>query len=168
MSEEEVVVDADILSMFAKVDAVDMLESLLGSEQMVMTPAIRDEIAAPLQYGYGFPQRLLGRVSVVSLTDQARQIYEQIWTAGSPLGEGELEAIAFCKSEGAFFATNDQIAQDYAQDQGVKVLSLQTLLREMWSSGMYSKAQVRELLEHIKIADYLILSVKVEAEIFGE
>ncbi|MFO7917076.1 MAG: hypothetical protein R6V13_03225 [Anaerolineae bacterium] len=49
MSEEEVVVDADILSMFAKVDAVDMLESLLGSEQMVMTPAIRDEIAAPLQ-----------------------------------------------------------------------------------------------------------------------
>jgi len=50
--------------MFAKADALDRLESLLGRERMVITPAIRDEIAAPLQYGCAFPRKVLGRVPV--------------------------------------------------------------------------------------------------------
>lgn len=168
MSGKKVVVDTDILSMFAKVDAVDVLESLLEKKRMVMTSAIRNEIAAPLQYGYTFPRRVLGRVPVASLSEQVQQEYEQLWSAGSPLGKGELEAIAFCKTEGALFATNDHAARDYAQGQGVKALSLQTLLREMWLSGMRNKAQVRELLERIKVADYLTVPLEVEAEIFGE
>ena len=168
VSGKKVVVDTDILSMFAKVDAVDVLESLLGKKRMVMTPAIRDEIAVPLQYGYTFPRRVLDRVPVASLSEQVQQEYEQLWFVGSPLGKGELEAIAFCKTEGALFATNDHAARDYAQGQGVKALSLQVLLREMWLSGVRNKAQVRELLERIKVADYLTVPLEVEAEIFGE
>ena len=34
-----VVVDADILSMFAKVEAVDVLQELWGKERVMMTPA---------------------------------------------------------------------------------------------------------------------------------
>jgi hypothetical protein len=49
----------------------------------------------------------------------------------------------------------------------VKVLSLQALLREMWVK-LYSKVQVRELLERIKVADYLTVPLEVEAEIFGD
>lgn len=168
MSEKKVVVDTDILSMFAKVDAVGALENLLGRERMAMTPAIRDEIAAPLQYGYAFPRRVLGRVPVAFLTEQAQQEYEQLWSVGSSLGKGEQEAIAFCKAEEALFATNDHAARDYAQGHGVKVISLQALLREMWVSGLYSKVQVRELLERIKVADYLTVPLEVESEIFGD
>ena len=86
--------------MFAKADALDRLESLLGRERMVITPAIRDEIAAPLQYGCAFPRKVLGRVPVVFLTDEAQEEYGQLRTAGSSLGKGEQEAIAFCKTEG--------------------------------------------------------------------
>ena len=49
-----VILEADILSMFAKVDAVDVFGELLGRERVAMTPAIRDEISVPLQYGYTF------------------------------------------------------------------------------------------------------------------
>jgi predicted nucleic acid-binding protein len=65
-------------------------------------------------------------------------------------------------------ATNDHTARDYAQGQGVKVISLQALLREMWVSGLYSKVQVREFLERIKVADYLTVPLEVESEIFGD
>jgi len=168
VSRRRVVVDTDILSMFAKADALDALASLLGRDRLVITPAIRDEIAAPLQYGYAFPHKVLDRVPVVFLTDAAQEEYGQLWTAGSSLGKGEQEAIAFCKTEGALFATNDQIARNYARAQGVSVLSLQALLRQMWESGAQSRTQVRELLEQIKIADYLTVPIEVEAEIFAE
>jgi hypothetical protein len=38
----------------------------------------------------------------------------------------------------------------------------------MWLSEIHTKAQVRELLEHIKVADYLMVPLEVEAEIFRE
>jgi len=84
------------------------------------------------------------------------------------LGKGELEAIAICRVEGALFATNDSTARRFAQDQSVQVISLQAILRGLWQSGLRSKAEVTELLERIKRADYLEVPPKVEMEIFGE
>ena len=84
------------------------------------------------------------------------------------MGRGELEAIALCKAEGAVFATNDLIARKSAQEQGVQVMSLQAILRGLWASGVYSKSEVRALLERIKQTDRLDVPLEVELEIFGE
>ena len=132
-----------------------------------MTPAIHDEIAAPLQYGYTFPTQVLTQVPVVPLTTQVWQEYERLWTLRSSLGKGELEAIAFCTVEGALFVTNDTVAQKFARGHGVQVITLQALLRGLWLSGTQSKTEVRTLLECIKEADALEVPPEVEAEIFG-
>ena len=66
----KVVIDTDILSMFAKAAAVDVLAELLGPRRLVMTPAIHDEITAPLQYGYTYPTAVLTQVPVAALTEQ--------------------------------------------------------------------------------------------------
>ncbi|MEA1998294.1 MAG: hypothetical protein U9N61_03065, partial [Euryarchaeota archaeon] len=44
------------LNMFAKIDAVDVIKCLFD-EKVVMTPKIRDEISAPIEYEYTFPIR---------------------------------------------------------------------------------------------------------------
>jgi predicted nucleic acid-binding protein len=167
MSGQRVIIDTDILSMFAKVDAVDVLEEFLGTG-VVMTPAIRDEISIPLQYGYTFPTSVLSRISVAPLRGRAWQEYERLRTIVSSLGKGELEAIAICRAEGALFATNDSTARRFAQGQGVQVISLQAILRGLWQSGMRSKMEVNGLLKRIKQADYLEVPPEVEMEIFGE
>ena len=165
----KVIIDTDILSMFAKVGAVDVLEGLLGKGRVAMTPAIRDEISIPMEYGYTFPGEVLSRIPVVPLTAQVLEEYERSWTTmGYSLGKGELEAIAFCRVAGALFATNDSAARKFAQDQNVQVVSLQAILRGLWVSGMRSKAEVKELLEHIKKADYLKVPPEVEVEIFED
>jgi hypothetical protein len=79
-----------------------------------------------------------------------------------------LEAIAFCGTEGALFATNDHTAQRLARSRDVQVISLQAILRGLWVSGMRSKADVRDLLDRIEGADNLEVSVEVEREIFGD
>lgn len=169
MTGMKVIIDTDILSMFAKVGAVDVLEGFLEKGRVAMTPAIRDEISIPMQYGYTFPGEVLSRIPVVPLTEQVWREYERLWaTMGFSLGKGELEAIAFCRVEGALFATNDSAARKFAQDQNVQVVSLQAILRGLWVSGMRSKAEVKELLEHIKKADYLKVPPEVEVEIFED
>ncbi len=46
-----IVFDTDVLSMFAKIDAIDLLKQLFG-KRGVITPKIRDEISVPMEYGY--------------------------------------------------------------------------------------------------------------------
>jgi hypothetical protein len=47
VSGTKIVIDTDILSMFAKAGAMHILGTFLGQGRMVMTPAIHDEITAP-------------------------------------------------------------------------------------------------------------------------
>jgi predicted nucleic acid-binding protein len=164
----KIVINTDILSMFAKAAAVDVLGEFLGHRRLVMTPAIHDEITAPLQYGYTYPTAVLAQIPVVPLTEQTWQEYERLWALRSSLGKGELQAIAFCKAEGALFATNNRVARRFAHEQGVQVLTLQAIMRGLWLSGVRSKAEVRGLLERIKEADTLEVPPEVEREIFGD
>ncbi len=162
------VLDTDILSMFAKAEALGWLGELLGWENLVMTPAIRDEIAVPLRYGYAFPKEVLSQIVVIPLTERALREYERLWMSYPSLGRGELEAIALCKTTEAIFVTNDRVARKIAQNQGVETISLQTVLRALWVSKIASKAEVRALLERLKIVDHLDVPSEVEREIFSE
>lgn len=96
-----VVVDTDILSMFAKAEALVLLGCLFGRNRLAATPAIRAEVAVPLQYGYAFPLQALAETAIAPLPDRAWLAHERLQTAGAALGRGELEAIAFCKTESA-------------------------------------------------------------------
>ncbi len=60
-----IIVDTDILSMFAKAEALHVLMEFVGSDHIGMTPAISDEISVPLQYGYSFPLQVLSQIPVV-------------------------------------------------------------------------------------------------------
>lgn len=154
--------------MFAKVSAVQVLAAFFGPGRLSMTPAIHDEITAPLHYGYTYPTEVLTQIPVVVLTEQTWREYERLWSLRSSLGKGELQAIAFCKVERALFATNDGAARRFARAQGVQVVTLQALLRGLWTSGAHSREEVRLLLERIKEADALEVAAEVEREIFGD
>ncbi len=55
--------------MFAKIDAIDLLNLLFG-DGIVMTPRVRDEISAPLDYGYTFPLKVISTIRTVTLSNE--------------------------------------------------------------------------------------------------
>ncbi|NLY05132.1 MAG: hypothetical protein GXZ17_03270 [Candidatus Atribacteria bacterium] len=152
--------------MFAKVDEIGTLSHLFD-EKIAVTPKIRDEISAPLEYGYSFPLKVLSRVKTVPLSKEALEEYER-FQHNFTLGKGELEAIAYCKKEGAVFATNDIKAREFAKREGVFVISLQAILKTLWKKNIKSKEEVREMLAKIKEADNLAVSREAERDIFEE
>lgn len=161
-----IVIDTDILSMFAKVDAIDILKRLF-KDRIVITLKIRDEISIPLEYGYTFPLNVISKIKTVPLTSSALKEYERLsenWT----LGKGELEAISYCKTENGIFLTNDKKARDIAKSEGVRVISLQAVLRALWKAGIVTKEETKRLLERVKEVDNLYISPESEAEIFRE
>jgi len=161
-----VVFDTDILSMFAKIDAIYLLKRLFN-EKVVITSKIRDEISVPLEYGYTFPLKVISTIRTVPLTNHVLEEYVRLQENLS-LGKGELEAIAYCKTEKCIFATNDIKAREFAKSEGVFVISLQAILRALWKKKISSKKEIKRILERIKEADSLAVSRDVEKAIFDE
>jgi len=158
-----VIVNTDILSIFAKIDAINLLNLLFGGK-IAMTSRIRDEILVPLTYGYAFP-RNVSTVETVSLTNKALEEYLR-FQENVTLGRGELEAIAYCKAEKCIFVTNDTKARKFAEAEGVSVVSFQALLKALWKKKLKTKKEVREILNNIIETDNLAVSREVEKVIF--
>jgi len=51
--------DTDILSLFAKAGAIDLLLRLLRVERLAITQGVFTELTVPLEYGYRFPHSYL-------------------------------------------------------------------------------------------------------------
>jgi predicted nucleic acid-binding protein len=152
--------------MFAKINEIDLL-MLLFNEKAVMTPGIRDEIVAPLAYGYTFPLAGIGTIRTVPLTEKALENYVR-FQINTRLGRGELEGIAYCKAEKSFFAANDTRARRFAENQGVSVISFQTILRSLWKRELKTREEVWEILQEIMKNDGLMVTREVEKQIFSE
>ena len=89
-----IVFDTDILSMFAKIDEVYLLKQLFG-DKAVMTPKVRDEISAPLEYGYTFPLKVLSTIKTVPLSEEAIEEYVRFqWSLNLEKGNLKLLLIA--------------------------------------------------------------------------
>jgi len=52
-----IIVDSDVIIMFAKAESIELLLNLFDDE-VYLTPKIRDEILIPKEYGYEFPERV--------------------------------------------------------------------------------------------------------------
>jgi len=72
-----IILDTDILSIFAKSGEMPLLLELFGND-MGMTPAIMQEVAAPIDYGYEFPLSVINTIKSVQMSNEAITDYHII------------------------------------------------------------------------------------------
>lgn len=64
--------------------------------------------------------------------------------------------------------TNDIKAREFAKNEGVFTISLQSILKSLWKSKIKSKKEIKKILESIKREDNLAVRKEIEREIFEE
>ena len=82
-----IIFDTHILSMFAKVDAINLLKHLFG-EKILITPKIRDEISTPLEYGYTFPLKVISTIPQ-PLDALTQRLYDGFYRKQDSLKRGD-------------------------------------------------------------------------------
>jgi len=60
--------DTDILSIFAKVNALALLREILGCDRLPITTGVFNEIVIPLEYGYDFPRGIMAVADTVLMS----------------------------------------------------------------------------------------------------
>lgn len=144
--------DADILSTFAKINRLGLIKRLFGT--IYITPMIKEELLAPLEYGYKFPLQILNDSIVILPTEGELSLYSNFRTK---LGKGEAEAISIAQARKLLFVTNDKVAQEIAKENGVSIISMQAILKASLENHFLLQTELFEVIKDMRFQDGLII-----------
>ena len=152
-----VILDADIVSAFAKIECLELLLDLLSKHPVFITPRIFEELSVPLDYGYIFPLDIFSRLDVLYPTEDENGAYQEMLVTNRSLGRGELEAISICKSRSCVFSSMDRAALRFAESVDVEILELHSILLALWKSGRKSKDEVKAIIRELEDKDNTLI-----------
>src|SRR5260370_14283854 len=141
-----ILADTNVLSTFARVDALPLLWELFPDRAVGVTPAIFREVLEAVAQGCTWLAELPalvkgGRIQLVSPTSAEVLAAEGL---ADSLGRGEREAIALCQAHGWAFLTNDRRARSYCREGGDAVFDLAGLLPAGLVSKLRSEKDLQE------------------------
>ena len=152
--------DTDILSTFAKADAIQYLETLFSNACLLITPEVYSELKVPKEYGYDFPDAIFNsnRFELVQLTDEEVDEFKSNLFGIRSIHSGELETITIAMNRGYIFCSKDAKALDYAVTHGVEVLYFHTILKALWKFDVLTQGKVETLMDTMEQVDNMIIS----------
>ncbi len=139
-------------SVFARIERLELLKSLLSKHRVVITPEIYEELITSLDYGYAFPLDIFRYFEVLYPSEEERKEYQKLLIEKRTLRREGLEAICICRHRGYTFSSRDNAALRFAEENCVETLE-HSIRRSLWDSGMRSKDDVRGLMTEIEKGD---------------
>ncbi|HEY68399.1 MAG TPA: hypothetical protein G4N97_09040 [Thermoflexia bacterium] len=143
--------DTNILSVFARLDRLELLFQVLDAP-LAVSPNVRREVRDGLALGYESLRPAVeliesGQLQVVSIGDAEREFLARIPFRPE---KGEADSLAWCLANAGTFVTNDKRAARRASDLGVHIVRQRDILRRLWVRGVLSVGQVRALLAEME------------------
>lgn len=158
------VLDCDILSTFAKVNKIGLLEKLFP--ELLMPYAVYVELTAAQSMGFDFPERVF-ESKVKLTTPKPNELTDfEIFVKMPQVHHGESEGMSIAKNRNAVFLTNDRKAVQICEEKEIMVLDLKDILRQIARENLADKEEMQCILEDIENMENTI--IKEKEEIFEE
>jgi len=147
----QVVLDADFLSAFLKIERLSIVRDFFGLDLVFTPPAVYREISVT---------DLLPRLTATSWIEVREPDAEKVKDLGgdkafAKLGSGEREAIALCMELGdAVLLMNDNRARQVAVRLGIRVFSVPAFLLAYKNSGLVDREQIADLVTSLEERDF--------------
>ena len=154
-----ILLDTDVLSAFAKISGLELMNDLFSGEEMLITNGVYEELVYIRESGYAFVDQIFSFVRNTPMNEAELDMYHS-FLKRTNLGKGELQCIAVCIVRGHPFITNDRKARNFASAKGVVTWDIPDILKALWMTGIKSKEDVASLMELLERKDLMVIKNK--------
>ena len=109
-----ILLDTDVLSAFAKISGLELLNELFSSDELLITNGVYEELAYIRESGYNFVDRILGFVRNTPMNKEELDVYHS-FLKRTNLGKGELQCIAVSHRAGLSIHHKRQKGKEFRQ-----------------------------------------------------
>lgn len=149
------VLDCDILSTFAKINKIELLEKLFSG--LLMPYAVYVELTNAKSIGFNFPDRIFeSRIELTILKPEELKDFKTLVKIPK-IHYGEAEGIVIAKNRSAVFLTNDGEVVKLCEEEKILVLDLKDVLKQIARKNLVNGREMLHILDEIeKIENTLI------------
>jgi predicted nucleic acid-binding protein len=161
-----VVLDADFLSAFLKIEALDRVRDYFRAETLLLPPAVFREVAVTTLFS-----QLVGTawLEVREVTEDMLKLATAASSGLGELGAGEREAIALAYAvDGAVLLMNDRVALRHAGELGIRAVSIPAFLLLYRSLGVEAVAEVPGLVEALEQRDHYGIPEEIRRRLLAD
>ncbi len=151
----DVVIDTDILSVFAKIKKTELLQRLFTRTSVLLTPQVYTELKRGEKLGI-IKLSLPARFSRIKLEHAEKRLLKEIFDRRK-LGLADSECIAVSYNRKSLLVTNDEDVKKEADKLFVQYIDLTGILRMLWKGNIMSKDHVRNLIDEIEKKDKIVI-----------
>lgn len=167
-----VVVDNNILSSFAKIDRLGLLNRIF--QDVSTTPSVLDEIHKDDVAGFAFVERIDaiksykgGWLQIASPSEREIELTDEVLDAS--LSYTDAECIAISESRGVPLVTDDRHAGEIASQRGVEVWDLKLLIAALLKQELIQdESALDEFISDLREQDDYRLSKQDRDYLYGQ
>ncbi|MDE1831923.1 MAG: hypothetical protein KGI02_06065 [Thaumarchaeota archaeon] len=147
----KLVADTDILSIFSRIDRLDILNELF--EAIIVSPSVKVELAE-------------GKIDLKKLGPEFAQLttgeLKDLKYAHSELDKGEKECYIIAKNGNIPLASNEKIVHRLCREDNMNYFSLPRILRLAIKDGIVTRNEARQLVNSIEKEEHTVIKNKDE------
>ncbi|MGI0088413.1 MAG: hypothetical protein ACREBI_10740 [Nitrosotalea sp.] len=147
----KIVADTDILSIFARIGRLDILNELF--EAVIVPPSVKVELAE-------------GKIEIKKLGPEFAQLttgeLKDLKDAHSELDKGEKECYVIARNRNIPLASNEKIVHRLCKGDGMSYFSLPRILRLAIMDDLVTRNEARQLVSSIEKEEHTIIKNKDE------
>ncbi len=155
----KILCDTDILSVFAKIDRLDLLEDAFPNAEMIIVEAVYDELEKAEENGYSFPEKIFNSTDTTTLKDQELEKYRQKRDRPEflPLSKADLKTFIAAEEREILLLSNDSHLLEVSDQKHVLALDIYNILEVLYQKNKLDRSQIKEIGKQVKRKDNLDL-----------
>lgn len=150
-----VVCDTDILSVFAKVGRLDLLEKVFPDKKLLISESVYDELMVSREKGFGFPERIFDHCKIVGLRESEIEQYRKMKEKPKyfPLSKADLRTLILADSRELPVLSNDKHLLKLAEERKILALDTYDVLRIHLNEETLTGKEVEKVLTEMEEKD---------------
>ena len=152
-----VFVDTDVLSIFAKIQRLQLLFDVFNQDSLNISAAVENEIRVGVSKGFHFVHDIIALQKQKQICTHQTSAMDRVFMSSVPqtLGAGERESMAICRRLTAIFVSNERRVMHHCKANKIDCINLVEILRALWELKILTQCEVRGVIREIKIKDHL-------------
>ncbi len=151
----KIICDTDLLSVFAKVDQLSLLQKAFPQGEFLISESVYDELLFSLEEGFDFPEQIFGMCEIITLKDDEIEIYKERRKRSKflTISKADLRTLIIGEKRDIPILSNDKRLLDFAEDADVLALDIYDIFKLLYQREKLSKEDIKNILNYMEERD---------------
>lgn len=151
--------DTDILSVFAKIDQLNLIDEAFPNAEFLIVEEVYDELSYAEDNGFNFPKKIFKFTETTSLKKEEIKKYQSYRDQPKflPLSKADLKTFTKAQNREILLISNESHLLEVSVQEKVLALDIYDILKIMYTKETLSKQEIIELAKEIEEKDNLKL-----------